>query len=181
MQYLGATMNLDFEQDETEPGSGWSLSKFLIGFVGLVALIAVPTIGSTCQLDPFAWIRGEGALCGASAVSVHNARTGSISRKYNGGDVLREVDSINVYARKGERIEFTYSATVSRGAIVLSLQENQTFRRARGGETLWSSGYMEKSSSEELSVTASRMGVYYFMIEPALSAEGSIDLSWEVN
>ena len=174
-------MHLDHEAEESDKGTSRSVSGFLIGLIGLLALLAVPTVTSTCQLDPFAWIKGNGPLCGASAVSVHDGRSGSISRRYNGGDVRSEIDSINVYARKGERIRFTYSTTVSRGSIVLSLQENQTFRLARSGETLWSSGNMEKNGSETSSVTASRMGVYYFIIEPSWSAEGSLDLSWEVN
>ncbi len=47
-------MNLDFEGDESELGSGWSLSNFLIGLVGLVVLIAVPITVPKCHPDPIA-------------------------------------------------------------------------------------------------------------------------------
>ncbi len=45
-------MNLDFEEDESEPGSGWSLSNLLFGLVGLVVLIAVPITVPKCQPRP---------------------------------------------------------------------------------------------------------------------------------
>ncbi len=126
-------------------------------------------------------IRGESSFCTTSGVSSNSQRSGHITRQYNGAGALSGLDEIEVYALKGERIDFTYSTSISRGAIKLELKEKQTFGRVRAGQSAWSSGYMERSGSETSSVTASRMGVYYFVIQPASSAEGSIGLSWEVN
>lgn len=181
MQREGTTPNLDFEEDDSEPGSGWSLSNFLIRLVGLMVLIAVPITVPKCQPDPIAWIKGESSFCTTSSVSSHSQRSGHITRQYHGAGTLSGLDEIELYALKGERIGFTYSTAISRGAIRLELKEKQTFGSVRAGPSAWSSGYMEQSGSETASVTASSLGVYYFVIHPASSAEGSIDLSWEVN
>ena len=174
-------MNLDFEDEESEPGSSWSLSNIVFGVVGLVVLIAVPITVPKCQPDPIAWIKGEGSFCTTSGVSSHSQRSGHITRQYHGAGALSGLDEIEVYALKGERIDFTYSTSISRGAIQLELKDKRTFGSVRAGPSAWSSGYMEQSTSGTSSVTATQMGIYYFVIQPASSAEGSIDLSWEVN